>query len=136
MPIYHSVTELIGRTPLLELCNYERNHDLKAVLLAKLECMNPAGSAKDRVAANMIARAETEGRLAPGGTIIEPTSGNTGIGLAAAAAAKGYRVILTSDRRLRRGDYPDAGSGGHGGCCGQGGRTASVHSRQHHRRTV
>ena len=63
MPIYHSVTELIGRTPLLELCNYERNHDLKAVLLAKLECMNPAGSAKDRVAANMIARAETEGRL-------------------------------------------------------------------------
>ena len=86
MPIYHSVTELIGRTPLL---------DLKAVLLAKLECMNPAGSAKDRVAANMIARAETEGRLAPGGTIIEPTSGNTGIGLAAAAAAKGYRVILT-----------------------------------------
>ena len=95
MPIYHSVTELIGRTPLLELCNYERNHDLKAVLWAKLECMNPAGSAKDRVAANMIARAETEGRLAPGGTIIEPTSGNTGIGLAAAAAAKGYRVILT-----------------------------------------
>ena len=92
---FHSVTELIGRTPLLELCNYERNHDLKAVLLAKLECMNPAGSAKDRVAANMIARAETEGRLAPGGTIIEPTSGNTGIGLAAAAAAKGYRVILT-----------------------------------------
>ncbi|MBE5708863.1 MAG: cysteine synthase A [Oscillibacter sp.] len=95
MPIYHSVTELIGRTPLLELCNYEQNHDLKAVLLAKLECMNPAGSAKDRVAANMIARAEMEGRLAPGGTIIEPTSGNTGIGLAAAAAAKGYRVILT-----------------------------------------
>ena len=95
MPIYHSVTELIGRTPLLELCNYERNHDLKAVLLAKLECMNPAGSAKDRVAANMIARAEMEGRLAPGCTIIEPTSGNTGIGLAAAAAAKGYRVILT-----------------------------------------
>ena len=95
MPIYHSVTELIGRTPLLELCNYERNHDLKAVLLAKLECMNPAGSAKDRVAANMIARAETEGRLAPGGTIIEPTSGNTGIGLASVAAAKGYRTILT-----------------------------------------
>ena len=95
MPFYHSVTELIGRTPLLELCNYERNHDLKAVLLAKLECMNPAGSAKDRVAANMIARAETEGRLAPGGTIIEPTSGNTGIGLASVAAAKGYRTILT-----------------------------------------
>ena len=95
MPIYRSVTELIGRTPLLELCNYERNHGLHATLLAKLECMNPAGSAKDRVAANMIARAEESGQLAPGGTTIEPTSGNTGIGLAAAAAAKGYHVILT-----------------------------------------
>ncbi len=95
MPIYRSVTELIGRTPLLELCNYERNHGLHATLLAKLECMNPAGSAKDRVAANMIARAEESGQLAPGGTIIEPTSGNTGIGLAAATAAKGYHVILT-----------------------------------------
>lgn len=95
MKIACSVTELIGRTPLLELRNYEKDHGLQAMLLAKLECKNPAGSAKDRVAANMIARAETEGRLAPGGTIIEPTSGNTGIGLAAAAAAKGYRVILT-----------------------------------------
>ena len=95
MPIYHSVTELIGRTPLLELRNYEKHHSLRATLLAKLECMNPAGSAKDRVAANMIARAEAEGHLAPGGTIIEPTSGNTGIGLAAVAAAKGYHVILT-----------------------------------------
>ena len=95
MPIYHSVTELIGRTPLLELCNYEKNHGLQATVLAKLECMNPAGSAKDRVAANMIARAEAEGRLAPGGTVIEPTSGNTGIGLAAVAAAKRYHVILT-----------------------------------------
>ena len=95
MKIACSVTELIGRTPLLELRNYEKDHGLQSTLLAKLECKNPAGSAKDRVAANMIARAETEGRLAPGGTIIEPTSGNTGIGLAAAAAAKGYRVILT-----------------------------------------
>ena len=95
MKIACSVTELIGRTPLLELRNYEKDHGLQATLLAKLECKNPAGSAKDRVAANMIARAEMEGRLAPGGTIIEPTSGNTGIGLAAAAAAKGYRVILT-----------------------------------------
>ena len=95
MPIYHSVTELIGRTPMLELCNYERHHGLRAVLLAKLECMNPAGSAKDRVAASMIADAEAEGRLSPGGTIIEPTSGNTGIGLAAVAAARGYHVILT-----------------------------------------
>ena len=80
MPIYHSVTELIGRTPLLELCNYERNHDLKAVLLAKLECMNPAGSAKDRVAANMIARAETEGRLAPGGAACVPAGVQCGAG--------------------------------------------------------
>ena len=70
MPIYHSVTELIGRTPLLELRNYEKHHSLRATLLAKLECMNPAGSAKDRVAANMIARAEAEGHLAPGGKII------------------------------------------------------------------
>ncbi len=90
-----SVTGLIGRTPLLELRRYSAAHDLPAVLLAKLECMNPAGSAKDRVAARMIAQAEAEGRLAPGGTIIEPTSGNTGIGLAAVGAAKGYRVILT-----------------------------------------
>lgn len=95
MNIAHSVTELIGRTPLLELVNYEKDHGLSAVVLAKLECMNPAGSAKDRVAANMIARAEQEGRLAPGGTIIEPTSGNTGIGLAAVGAARGYHVILT-----------------------------------------
>lgn len=94
MPIYHSVTELIGRTPLLELRNYEKHHSLRATLLAKLECMNPAGSAKDRVAANMIARAEESGQLAPGGTIIEPTSGNTGIGLAAFGTARGYRVII------------------------------------------
>jgi len=95
MKIARSVTELIGHTPLLELTNYERNHQLQAVLLAKLECRNPAGSAKDRVAANMIARAEESGQLKPGATIIEPTSGNTGIGLAAVGAAKGYSVILT-----------------------------------------
>ena len=90
-----SVTGLIGRTPLLELRRYSTACGLPAALLGKLECMNPAGSAKDRVAARMIAQAEAEGRLAPGGTIIEPTSGNTGIGLAAVGAAKGYRVILT-----------------------------------------
>lgn len=95
MKIFHSVTELIGDTPLLELTHYEKNHGLNATVLGKLECMNPAGSAKDRVAANMIARAEERGRLRPGGTIIEPTSGNTGIGLAAVAASRGYRVILT-----------------------------------------
>lgn len=95
MNIRHSVTELIGHTPLLELSNYEQTHALPATLLVKLECMNPAGSAKDRVAANMIRRAEEEGRLAPGATIIEPTSGNTGIGLAAVGASRGYHVILT-----------------------------------------
>lgn len=95
MNIITSVTGLIGRTPLLELRRYSAAHDLPTTILAKLECMNPAGSAKDRVAARMIAQAEAEGRLAPGGTIIEPTSGNTGIGLAAVGAAKGYRVILT-----------------------------------------
>ena len=95
MNIITSVTGLIGRTPLLELRRYSAAHDLPATILAKLECMNPAGSAKDRVAARMVAQAEAEGRLAPGGTIIEPTSGNTGIGLAAVGAAKGYRVILT-----------------------------------------
>ena len=95
MNIITSVTGLIGRTPLLELRRYSAAHDLPATILAKLGCMNPAGSAKDRVAARMVAQAEAEGRLAPGGTIIEPTSGNTGIGLAAVGAAKGYRVILT-----------------------------------------
>lgn len=95
MKIAHSVADLIGRTPLLELSNYEKNHALSATVLGKLECMNPAGSAKDRVAAHMIAKAEAEGRLASGATIIEPTSGNTGIGLAAVGAAKGYHVILT-----------------------------------------
>lgn len=95
MKIANSVADLIGHTPLMELKRYEEAEGVPAVLLAKLECMNPAGSAKDRVAAHMIAKAEQEGRLAPGGTIIEPTSGNTGIGLAAVGAAKGYHVILT-----------------------------------------
>ena len=95
MKIIHSVTELVGSTPLLELSNYAADCGLQATLLAKLECMNPGGSAMDRVGAAMIAGAEQAGRLAPGGTIIEPTSGNTGIGLAMVAAAKGYRVILT-----------------------------------------
>ncbi len=95
MRIFHSVTELIGHTPLLELVNYERDNALNATLLAKLECMNPAGSAKDRVGLSMILDAEARGALTPGATIIEPTSGNTGIGLASAAAARGYRVVLT-----------------------------------------
>lgn len=95
MRIYDSVEELIGNTPLVRLHHIESRYRLNAVLLAKLERSNPAGSAKDRVAAQIIAAAEQAGRLAPGGTIIEPTSGNTGIGLAAVGAAKGYHVILT-----------------------------------------
>ncbi len=93
--IYNSIEELVGSTPLVELHNIEKNHGLNALLLAKLEYFNPAGSSKDRVAVNMIADMEKSGRIRPGAVIIEPTSGNTGIGLAAIAAAKGYRVILT-----------------------------------------
>lgn len=90
-----SVLDLIGNTPMMELSNYEKNHGLKATLEAKLEYFNPAGSVKDRIGKYMIEDAEKKGRLKPGAVIIEPTSGNTGIGLAAVAAAKGYRMILT-----------------------------------------
>ena len=94
--IKKSATELIGKTPLLEVTNYEKNHDITdATLLVKLEYFNPAGSVKDRIALSMIEDAEKAGKLKPGATIIEPTSGNTGIGLAAVAAAKGYKAILT-----------------------------------------
>ena len=90
-----SLSELVGRTPLLEARRYAAARGLEAVLYVKLESANPAGSAKDRVALEMIRQAEAEGRLRAGGTIIEPTSGNTGIGLAAMAVSRGYRVILT-----------------------------------------
>ena len=93
--IAKSLTELIGNTPLLELSNWEKKEGLKARLLAKVEAFNPAGSVKDRVARAMIEDAEARGLLKPGAVIVEPTSGNTGIGLAAVAAARGYRVILT-----------------------------------------
>lgn len=93
--VYQSVTELIGHTPVLEVKNIESELGLKAKVLVKLELFNPAGSIKDRVAKQMIEDAEQEGVLKKGGTIIEPTSGNTGIGLAAIAAAKGYRAIFT-----------------------------------------
>lgn len=95
MNIYRSVSELIGRTPLLELCNLEKDFDLKAKIFAKLEYFNPAGSVKDRVALKMIEDAEEKGILKKGSVIIEPTSGNTGIGLASVAASKGYRLIIT-----------------------------------------
>ena len=95
MGIYRRITDLIGGTPLLELVNYERKNKLEATLLAKLEYFNPAGSIKDRIARAMLDDAEEKGVLKPGAVIIEPTSGNTGIGLAAVGASRGYRVILT-----------------------------------------
>lgn len=93
--IYQGTVELVGKTPLVEVVNVEKEKGLEARLLVKLEYFNPAGSVKDRIAKEMIADAEEKGKLKPGSVIIEPTSGNTGIGLAAIAAAKGYRVILT-----------------------------------------
>lgn len=95
MNIYKNVTELIGGTPLMELVNYERKNNVEATILAKLEYFNPAGSVKDRVAKSMIEDAERHGILKKGSVIIEPTSGNTGIGLASIAASRGYRLILT-----------------------------------------
>ena len=95
MNVYKSVSELIGKTPLLELCNIENKLNLKSKIFAKLEYFNPAGSVKDRVGLKMIEDAEEKGILKKGSVIIEPTSGNTGIGLAAVAAAKGYRLIIT-----------------------------------------
>ena len=92
--IYDSAAELIGRTPLVRLNNIEKQLELKATLLVKLEMFNPAGSAKDRIALYMINEAEKQGKLRPGSVIIEPTSGNTGIGLASVAAARGYRAII------------------------------------------
>ena len=92
--IYKSITELVGKTPVLEVSNIEKELGLKARVLVKLEYFNPAGSVKDRVALKMIEDAEAKGLISPGATIIEPTSGNTGIGLASAAAAKGYKAIF------------------------------------------
>ncbi len=124
--IYTSVDQLIGRTPLLELIHIEEAYGLKARILAKLEYLNPAGSVKDRVAKMMIEEAERTGRLRPGSVIIEPTSGNTGIGLAAVAAARGYRVIIVmpayeslwrragTDQRSRRYEGCNCQSGGNG----------------------
>ena len=93
--VYDNITQLIGNTPLLRLNKYVKERGLNAEIIAKLEYLNPAGSVKDRVALNMVLEAEASGRLSAGGTIIEPTSGNTGIGLAMLCAARGYRLILT-----------------------------------------
>ena len=94
--IYKNAAELVGNTPLLEVGNIEKNLGLEAKVLVKLEYFNPAGSAKDRIALSMIEDAEEKGVLKPGAVIIEPTSGNTGIGLASLAAIKGYKVILST----------------------------------------
>ena len=95
MKVYQTITDLIGKTPLLELKNYEKEKELSATILAKLEYFNPAGSVKDRIARAMLDDAEQRGVIKSGAVMIEPTSGNTGIGLASVAAARGYRVILT-----------------------------------------
>ena len=104
--LYKNISEMIGNTPLLQPTHFSQARALRARLLCKIEGANPAGSAKDRVALAMLDRAEAEGKLCPGATVIEPTSGNTGIGLAALAAARGYRMILTmpdtmSEERIR-----------------------------------
>ena len=101
MKIYEKITDLIGGTPLLELKNYETANDLQATVVAKLEYFNPAGSVKDRIAKAMLDDAEAKGLLHSDSVIIEPTSGNTGIGLSAVAAARGYRVILTMPETMR-----------------------------------
>ena len=98
--IYRGFLDLIGNTPLVEIANVEKEHELKARILVKLEYRNPAGSVKDRIAQAMIEDAEQKGILKEGSVIIEPTSGNTGIGLAAIAAAKGYRAIITMHESL------------------------------------
>ena len=98
--VYQSVTEIIGRTPLLAAKSFAKAHDLKANLLVKLEYFNPSGSVKDRIAIAMVEQAEKDGKIAPGATLIEPTSGNTGIGIASVAAARGYRAILTMPERM------------------------------------
>ena len=95
MKTFDRITDLIGRTPLLKLTNYKKEKALEATIYGKLEYFNPAGSIKDRIAKAMIDDAEEKGILKPGSVIIEPTSGNTGIGLAAVAASRGYQIILT-----------------------------------------
>ena len=133
--IKKSATELIGGTPLLQVGNYAKAEGVEhAVILAKLEYLNPAGSVKDRVALAMIEEAEKKGILKPGATIIEPTSGNTGIGLAAVAASKGYRTVLTlpetmSVESIRCGIGAHRRQQGHERRNCKGGGTAGQHSR-------
>ena len=102
MHVYHNILEMIGNTPILQLQKMEEKYETKGHIFAKLECFNPGGSVKDRIAFNMIEAAEAEGKLGPGGTLIESTSGNTGIGIAAIGAAKGYRVIITMPENMSK----------------------------------
>ena len=147
--VYHSLTELIGRTPLLEISHIEKKEQLKARVLAKLESFNPGGSVKDRAAFYMIEAAEKEGLLRPGSLIIEPTSGNTGIGLAWIASVKGYRLTLTmpetmsierrtpqSSESIRCHTGTHSGQRGHEGSHPQGRRTESCKSRCFHSGTI
>ena len=119
--VYQSASELIGRTPLLEAVNIEKHEGLEAKLLLKLEYFNPAGSVKDRIAKSMIEDAEASGRLKSDTVIIEPTSGNTGIGLASIAAAKGYRIILTMPETMSV-ERRNIGDSSYRGCQGNEGR--------------
>ena len=100
--IFTSVEQMMGGTPLLELTRLEKKDALQARILAKLECMNPAGSSKDRVALSILNDAQRRGKIGPGSVIVEPTSGNTGIGLCAVAAARGYRVIIVMPETMSR----------------------------------
>ena len=100
--IYKSVSQLVGRTPVLELSNIERELGLRSKLFAKLELLNPNGSAKDRVAVSILDSAEAEGKIKEGGTVIEATSGNTGIGLASVGASRGYRVVIVMPDTMSR----------------------------------
>ncbi len=100
--VYHSIIEMVGDTPILQLEKIEEKYSTKGHIFAKLECFNPGGSVKDRIALNMIEAAEREGKIKPGGTLIESTSGNTGIGIAAIGAAKGYRVIITMPENMSK----------------------------------
>ena len=121
MKIANSFSDLVGNTPLLRMERLAREYGVPAALLAKLECFNPAGSVKDRVAEAMIEDAQRRGLLREGSVIVEPTSGNTGIGLAAAAAIRGYRVILTMpDTIERRAAQPAAGLWRRAGAHGRG----------------